>query len=147
MTPEIEAALASGATILVNAAATDAWRIVRAGFARLFGRGGPADEAKAGRRLDELQVSVEQTDPEQRTDLLEREHGRWMTRLEDLIADDPAAIAELRDLVERLAGPAADRPAMSQTNTASGNSQLFATQGGGSITINNGPPTPPPASH
>src|SRR5688500_14635750 len=51
MTPEIEAIVAAGASTLVTAVATDAWKLARAGFTRVFGRNEVAQEAATERRL------------------------------------------------------------------------------------------------
>jgi hypothetical protein len=136
MTPEIEAVLASGATILVNAAATDAWKATRAGFTRLFGRGEPAQEAATGRRLDSLAATVDQAAPDHRADLLDQERVRWLVRLTDLVEDDPSVIGDLRSLVEQLAAQLPPRQqTWVQTNIARDGSRLFAVQDGGTINV------------
>jgi hypothetical protein len=139
MTPEIEAILASGATILVTAAATDAWKATRAGFIRLFGRGEPAQEATMERRLDALAATVDQTAPDHRADIRDQERARWLVRLTDLVEDDPSALGELQSLVEQLA---AQLPPQQQTwvqsNIARDSAQLFAAQGGGTINVHQG---------
>lgn len=143
MTPEIEAILASGATILVNAVATDAWKATRAGFTRLFGRGEPARETATERRLDALVAAVDQGEPERRAELRDRERAQWLVRLTDLVEDDPAAIGDLRSLVERLAAQLPpQQQSMVQTNIARDNAQVFAAQGGGTINVHNGHPPP-----
>ncbi|MFI7601377.1 hypothetical protein [Actinoplanes sp. NPDC049681] len=141
MTPEIEAILASGATILVNAVATDAWKATREGFSRLFGRGEPAREAATERRLDALVATVDRSDPDRRADVREQECDRWLVRLSDLVEDDPSALGDLRSLVEQLA---AHLPPQAQTwvqtNIARDNAELYAAQGGGTINVDKGDP-------
>jgi hypothetical protein len=143
MTPEIEAILASGATILVNAVATDAWKATRAGFTKLFGRSAPAQEAATERRLDALAASVDQTPADQHADVRDRERQRWLVRLTDLVEDDPSAIDDLRSLVEQLTP---QLPPQQQTwvqnNIAGGNAQLFAVQGDGTINVDRGKSPP-----
>jgi hypothetical protein len=139
MTPDIEAILASGATILVNAAATDAWKAVHAGFTRLFGRGEPTKEATAARRLDALVTAVDQAEPGAVADLRDQERTRWLVRLTDLVEDDPSALDELRTLVERLTTQSPpQQQAWVQSNVARDTGQVFATQGGGTINIHKG---------
>ncbi|WP_051809873.1 hypothetical protein [Actinoplanes subtropicus] len=142
MTPEIEAILASGATILVNAVATDAWKATRAGFTRLFGRGEPAREAAAGRRLDALVATVDRTTPDHRPEVRDQERTRWLVRLTDLVEDDPSAIDDLRSLVGQLAAHLPpQQQTWVQTNIARDSARLFATQGG-TITVHEGHPPP-----
>ncbi|MEU8263212.1 hypothetical protein AB0C02_21595 [Micromonospora sp. NPDC048999] len=99
----------TGAAVLVQAAATDAWQVARSGFVRLFGRGDREREAVAGRRLDALAAEVEQATLAQREEVRQRLLPAWQTRLADLIEDDPAtadALQSLRDeLLARLPAP------------------------------------------
>jgi hypothetical protein len=85
---------------LVAATVTDAWESVRHRFAMLFGRGHP--DSRTERRLEQTRVRATGTaaaDAEQvGADLA----AEWATRLKDLIADDPAAEAELRILVKEV---------------------------------------------
>lgn len=141
MTPEIEAILASGATILVNAVATDAWKATRAGFSRLFGRGEPAQDAATERRLDALVATVDQAAPDHRADIRDQERARWLVRLTDLVVDDPSAIGDLRSLVEQLAAQLPPQgQTWVQTNIARDSGQVFAAQGGGTINVDQGRP-------
>jgi hypothetical protein len=145
MTPEIEAVLASGATILVNAAATDAWKATRAGFTRLFGRGpgGPAQEAATECRLDSLAASVDHSAPAHRADIREQERARWLVRLSDLVEDDPSAVDDLRSLVEQLAAQLPpQQQTWVQTNIARDRARLFAVQDGGTINVHGADPFP-----
>jgi hypothetical protein len=59
VTPEILALLTTGASTLVAAAATDAWKVARPGFLRLLGRGDSQRETETARRLDTLATVVE----------------------------------------------------------------------------------------
>jgi hypothetical protein len=141
MTPEIEAILASGATILINSVATDAWKATRAGFTRLFGRGETVQAAATERRLDALVATIEQTAPDHRADIRDQERARWLVRLTDLVEDHPAAIGDLQSLVEQLAALLPpQQQTWVQTNIARDSAELFATQGGGTINVHKGHP-------
>ena len=87
---------------VVTAAVTDAWEAARKGFARLLGRGDPAKTKAAERRLEETHEQLtEATGAE-----LERTQAalkaQWVTRLADLLEDDPGVEADLRALVQQI---------------------------------------------
>jgi Tetratricopeptide repeat len=95
--PVALAALAGNS--VVAAAGTDAWETVRHGVARLFGRGGPEQAERAGRRLEEIRsqlASVTGGELEQARAILAQ---RCAGRLADLLEEDPGAEAGLRVLV------------------------------------------------
>jgi hypothetical protein len=87
---------------VVTAAVTDAWEAARKGFARLLGRGDP-DQAKAAeRRLEETReqlAGATGADLERTRAALE---AQWVTRLADLLEDDPGVEADLRALVQQI---------------------------------------------
>jgi hypothetical protein len=96
-------ALASiaGSTV-VAAAATDAWEAARRGFARLLGRGDPNRTKVTELRLAETHAQLAGAagaDLESARTALE---AQWVTRLADLLEEDPGAEAELRGLVEEI---------------------------------------------
>jgi hypothetical protein len=87
---------------VVAAATTDAWEAARNGFARLLGRGDPDRTAVTERRLAETREQVVEatgTDLEQTRAALE---AQWVTRLADLLEDDPGVEADLRMLVQQI---------------------------------------------
>jgi hypothetical protein len=88
----------AGRTI-VAAVATDAWDVCKRGFARLLGRGDPKKERLQEQRLEETRQLLVGTGSEQARDA---QAVAWKTRLEDLIADNPDAEAELRALVQEI---------------------------------------------
>jgi hypothetical protein len=88
----------AGRTI-VAAVATDAWDVCKRGFARLLGRGDPKKERLQEQRLEETRQLLAGTGSEQARDA---QAVAWKTRLEDLIADNPDAEAELRALVQEI---------------------------------------------
>jgi len=141
MTDEVMALLSTGATTLAAAAATDAWAVARAGFLRLFGRGDARREADAARRLDALATAVRQAPAETRDQLLRDQQADWRVRLKDLVDDDPIVIAELQTLVAELAAQLPEEQQVwVQHNTATGQGQVFAAQGG-DVIVYQAPPT------
>lgn len=92
----------AAAAALVQAAATDTWRVARTGFVRLLGRGDRQREALTERRLDALATSVEQEPAAQRDEVRRRLLPAWQTRLADLIEEDPAVADALRKLRDEL---------------------------------------------
>lgn len=95
----LAALVAAGATTLVSEMTTDAWTSVKQRFARLIGRGDPEREEVVVRRLERSrQELVGRTGAELERARTEQE-AAWRSRLGDLLEDDPAAEAELRELV------------------------------------------------
>jgi hypothetical protein len=83
----------AGQTV-VAAAVTDAWEAARQRFARLLGRGDP-DLAATHAQL----TGAEGADLERARAALE---AQWVTRLADLLEEDPGIEADLRTLVEEI---------------------------------------------
>lgn len=135
MTPEIQAVLATGATTLVTAAATDLWnRLARPGFARLFGRGDADREAKAARRLDALAATVEQAPADKRVEVRAQQQSQWLTRLQDLAEDDPTVLDDLQALVTELAAQLpAEQLVQVQNVVARDQGRAFGVQNGNII--------------
>ena len=145
MIPEIQALVATGATTLVTAAATDMWgRLARPGFVRLFGRGRVDQEAVAARRLDALAAAVEGAPADQQVEVRAQQQPQWLTRLQDLVDEDPAAVDDLRALVAELA---AELPTGSQLQVqnviARDHGRAFGVQNGNIIYHE----APPPAEN
>ena len=87
---------------LVTAVVTDAWEAARKGFARLLGRGDPDQVRRIERRQDEtrsLLTGPAGTDRDLAYATLE---AQWVTRLGDLLEEDPNAEVDLRALVEEI---------------------------------------------
>jgi hypothetical protein len=85
---------------VVTAATTDAWEAARRGFARLPGRGDPERTAVAERRLAETHeqlTGVAGAELEPAHAVLE---AQWVTRLADLLEEDPGIEDDLRALVQ-----------------------------------------------
>ena len=103
--PFAEAVLALAAlagNTVVTAAVTDAWESARKGFARLLGRGNPARTKLAEKRLAEMHDQLAEAtgaDLERTRAALE---AQWVTRLADLLEEDPGVEADLRTLVQEI---------------------------------------------
>jgi hypothetical protein len=120
----------TGATTLVAAMATDAWRTTRTGAARLFHRRGRALSAIEV-QLDGDAELVEQDD-DARQDLV----GPWRRRLIALLHEFPEAEAELTALIDQVRRelPPAQRDWV-QTNLATGHGVVNAVQHGNQYTF------------
>jgi len=104
MPGEVLLALAQFAGQTVAAAAiTDVWEAVRSRFARLLGRGDARKTAVAEQWLAQTrqQLTAAGSGVEQ---VREAQADRWAGRFADLLDEDPGAEAELRALVEEVAG-------------------------------------------
>ena len=87
---------------VVTAAVTDAWEAARKGFARLLGRGDPDKTKLVEQRLEETHdqlTAARGADLERVRAALE---AQWVTRLADLLQEDPGVEADLRALVEQI---------------------------------------------
>jgi len=141
-------ALASlaGQTV-VAAAVTDGWEGVKRGFAKLLGRGN-ADRAELmERRLDQTRhqlMGATDAELEQVGAVLE---GQWVTRLTDLLEEDPDAEANLRALVAavqaNLPTAAAVTAATDHSVAAGRDVNITATSGGVAAAMIRGLVAPP----
>ena len=121
----------AGQTV-VAAAVADVWEAARHRFARLLGRGDPHKTRLAERRLAETH---EQLTAAQGADLevvraaLE---GLWVTRLADLLEEDPGIEAELSALVEEVRAmlPGGKVSAAGHAATAGRDVNITASGGG-----------------
>ena len=97
----IALAALAGNTV-VTAAVTDAWESARKGFARLLGRGDPDRTKAIERRLEDTREQLTEAtgaDLERTRAALE---AQWVTRLADLLEDDPGVVADLRTVVQHI---------------------------------------------
>jgi hypothetical protein len=85
---------------LVAAAVTDAWETTRHKIARLFGRGQP--DPATERRLDATRNQLIAASSAELEQVKADVAAAWAVRLEDLLAEDPDAEAELAALVEEI---------------------------------------------
>jgi len=137
---------------VVTAAVTDAWEAARKGFARLLGRGDPAKTRLAEERLAETHDQLAEAagaDLERTQAALE---ARWVTRLADLLEEDPGVEADLRTLVQEIQAqlPAGTVSAADHAVAAGRDVNITASGGGvaagvihGDVSTGN-PPIPGP---
>ena len=92
------AALAGNA--LVQAVVTDGWEGVRRRVARFFGRGQP--DPKAEQKIDATRAQLAAAAPDELAQAQADLARDWAVRFKDLLAEDPAAAAELATLVEEI---------------------------------------------
>jgi len=138
-------ALLAGQTV-VTAAVTDTWEAARRGFARLLGRGDPDRTKVAERRLAETHERLSGAvgaDWERTRAALE---SQWVTRLADLLEEDPGVEDDLRALVQeiRVTLPAGMVSAAGHSVASGRDVNISATGGGvaagvidGSVTTGN----------
>ncbi|MFJ3787517.1 hypothetical protein [Kitasatospora sp. NPDC090091] len=92
----VQQVMASGATTVVGLMATDAWTQVRARLAALFARGRGAEEVSA--ELEEIRVEVMRADHD--AGLVEDSTAEVRGRIRRLVRQDPAAAAELQEILD-----------------------------------------------
>jgi hypothetical protein len=99
MSSEIVALATSGATAIVQAAATDAWSQTKRGFGRLLGQGDPAVTARAEAELEQTSAELAACVGED-LDLVGRQHfSHWEAALLRLLREYPGAQRELGELL------------------------------------------------
>jgi hypothetical protein len=145
----LEALIALGAlagNTVVAAATTDVWEAARRKLARLLGRGDPDKVKAAERRLEETHdqlTNAAGTDLERVRAALE---AQWVTRLTDLLEDDPGIEAELRAVVEEIRSqlPAGIVAASDHAVAAGRDVNISASQGGVAAGVIHGDVAPDP---
>jgi hypothetical protein len=145
------AALMALATVagntVVTAAVTDAWEAARKRFARLLGRGDPDRTKAVEQRLEDTRERLTEAtgaDLERTRAALE---AQWVTRLADLLEDDPGIEADLRTVVQQIQAqlPAGMVSAADHAVAAGRDVNISAASGGvaaGVIHGNVAPPNP-----
>jgi len=127
----IALAALAGNTV-VAAATTDVWEAARRRFARLLGRGDPDRTNAAERRLAETHDQLANAAGADLERLRAALEAQWVTRLTDLLEDDPGAEAELRAVVEEVRAqlPAGTVAAADHAVAAGRDVSIKATSGG-----------------
>jgi hypothetical protein len=130
---------------VVAAATTEAWEAARHGFVRLLGRGDPDRTKAAERRLAETReqlTGAAGADLERARAALE---AQWVTRLADLLEEDPGAEADLRALVEEVRAVLPGRvvSAGDHAVAAGRDVNITADRGGFAAGVVHGDVTPP----
>ena len=133
---------------VVTAAVTDAWEGARKGFARLLGRGDPGKTRLAEERLAETHDRLAQASGAEAEQARAALEAQWVTRVRDLLEEDPGAEADLRALVEDIQAllPAGLVSAAGHAVAAGRDVNISADRGGiaaGVIHGNVAPPGPP----
>jgi hypothetical protein len=144
----LEALLALAAlagNTVVAAATTDAWETARRKFAQLLGRGDPDKTKAAERRLAQTHDQLAKAagaDLERVRAALE---AQWVTRLTDLLEDDPGVEAELRAMVEEIRAqlPAGTVAAADHAVAAGRDVNISASGGGLAAGVIHGDVAPP----
>jgi hypothetical protein len=144
----IALAALAGNTV-VTAAVTDAWESARKGFARLLGRGDPAKTKLAEERLAETHdqlAEAARTDMERVRAALE---AQWVTRVRDLLEEDPRVEADLRTLVQEIQAqlPAGTVTAVDHSVAAGRDVNISADRGGLAAGVIHGNVAPPGPTH
>jgi len=123
----VETMALTGATTVAAAMGTDAWQATRGWTARLFHRRGH-DLGEVERQLDNDAALVVGEEAEAaRSELV----PPWRRRLLALLREDPQAVEELQELIDRIRNrlPAA-APGMTQNVTACGQAIVNVVQSG-----------------
>jgi hypothetical protein len=105
----IALAALAGNTV-VTAAVTDAWESAREGFARLLGRGDPAKAKLAEQRLAETHDQLAEASGADLEGTRAALEAQWVTRMRDLLEEDPGVEADLRALVREVRSQLPPRP-------------------------------------
>ena len=134
---------------VVTAAATDAWKSARKGFARLLGRGDPGKAKLAEERLAETRDRLTQAAGEDAEHTRAALEAQWVTRMRDLLEEDPGAEADLRALVEEIQArlPAGMASAADHAVAAGRDVNISADRGGIAAGVIHGNVAPPGPTH
>ncbi|GAA2775842.1 hypothetical protein RMN57_23605 [Kitasatospora sp. CM 4170] len=100
MDPELAALASTAATALVTAWTTDAWTGLKQGLGRLIGRGNDHRAAVVAADLATTQTELAAADATGDLDRVAQVEQAWRDRLRLLLAEDPAAEAELRLILD-----------------------------------------------
>jgi hypothetical protein len=128
--PELAALAAAGGTTLVTAMATDAWAVIRSGFARLLGRGEPDRISALECALEAARTELAGLPETARQQAVADQAAVWRGMLAELLTDRPQATAALAELLAQAGGPAPADGSVTQYAVATGDAQQ-AVQGHG----------------
>lgn len=151
---DLMALAALAGNTVVAAATTDAWEATRRKFAQLLGHGDPNRTQVAEQRLQETHQQLTAATGAKLESVCSALEAQWVTRLADLLAEDPDVEADLRAAVEEIqAQLPAGVVAAADHSFAAGGPVTFTASGNavaagvihGDVTIGN-PPRPDPES-
>jgi hypothetical protein len=145
--PLVAALAALAGNTVVTAAVTDAWEAARKGFARLLGRGDPGKTQLAEHRLAETRDQLTRATGADLERIRAALESQWVTRLTDLLEEDPGVEADLRGLVEQVQAQLPAPVSAADHAVAAGRDVNITASGGGIaagvIHGNLAPPHPP----
>ena len=129
---------------VVAAATTDAWEACRRGFARLLGRGDASKTELAEQRLAETHTQLTTAAGAELERARAAQEAQWVTRLTDLLEEDPGLAAELQSLVEEIQArlPAGVVSAADHSVAAGGDVNISAAGGGVAVGVIHGDVAP-----
>lgn len=137
MSAELVALATSAGTALATAAATDVWGKVRSGFSRFFKRRSPELRSQDEGLLDAMAELVSEAEPAEVDVIRRSQAAMWRKRLASMMESDPAAVAELRALLDEIEPqvPVAQQVHLSHTGVATASGGGFANTGyiGGNV--------------
>jgi hypothetical protein len=138
----------AGQTV-VAAAITDMWESVRGRFAHLLGRGSTRKTEAADRWLAQTREQLAAADRGELEQVREAAAERWAGRFADLLDEDPSAEAELRSVVEEVAGwlPAGLVSATRYSVAAGRDVRVTASGGSVAAGVIHGDVAPPDPTH
>jgi hypothetical protein len=145
----LEAALIALAALagntVVTAAVTDAWETARKGSARLLGRSDPAKAKLAEERLAETHDQLTQATGADLEPVRAALEAQWVTRMRDLLEEDPGVEADLRALVGEVQAqlPAGMVAAADHAVAAGRDVNISASEGGVAAGVIHGDVAPP----
>lgn len=144
----IALAALAGNTV-VTAAVTDAWESARKGFARLLGRGDPGKTKLAEKRLAETHDQLTQAAGADLERIRAALVAQWVTRMADLLEEDPGVEADLRTLVQQIQAqlPAGTVSAADHAVAAGRDVNISADRGGIAAGVIHGNVAPPGPTH
>jgi hypothetical protein len=144
----IALAALAGNTV-VTAAVTDAWESARTGFGRLLGRGDPAKAKLAGERLAQTHDQLAEASGADLEGTRAALEAQWVTRMRDLLEEDPGVEADLRALVQEIRArlPAGTVSAADHAVAAGRDVNISADRGGIAAGVIHGNVAPPGPTH
>jgi hypothetical protein len=105
MDPMVQAA----GTALVQAIATDAWQQVKQAVTGLWRRVRPGHADQVAGELDELRQRMLEARADGDSGTEQALEGAWQLRLQELLRNDPALVADLQQVLDQVLAPALPR--------------------------------------
>ncbi|WP_309032750.1 hypothetical protein [Streptomyces alfalfae] len=125
MDPELTALAQSAGTTLVTLMAADAWQRTRDGFTHLWRRMQPERAETVAAELEASREDVLAASAADDQQTLDELRLQWQGSVRRLIVARPAAVAELRRLLDELDPDGAVARRITQHATASGHARVY----------------------